>query len=91
MESRKVNMSFFRSGQGYYHPRVNIPVTWAKVLDVTKENKEVEIFLDAEKKEIIIKKVKTGLEEKEEFIKNFLELSDEELNMLLEKRKVLKW
>lgn len=87
MESRKVNMSFFRSGEGYYSPRINVPVTWARVLEVTKEDREVEIFLNAESKEITIRKARTDLQLEEEFITKFLELTEEELKLLLDKRK----
>lgn len=87
MEKRRTKMSFHKSGDGYYNPKANIPITWARILGFSEEDKEMDIILDNEKKEIIIRKAQDEVGLEETFVRKFLELSNEELEMLIKKRK----
>ena len=61
MDKRKGKILFNKSGgtatgENAYTCRVTIPTSWIKKLEITKENREVELIFDEETKEIIIKK-----------------------------------
>ena len=53
---RNANMIFNKNGQGFVTTKITIPVTWAKALKFSKENKLGHIILDVKNERIIIKK-----------------------------------
>nr|WP_241635583.1 AbrB/MazE/SpoVT family DNA-binding domain-containing protein [Fusobacterium gastrosuis] len=55
MEKRNLNISFYKAG-GTQATRINLPIPWVKKLGITQEEKEVELFLDEENQQIIIRK-----------------------------------
>lgn len=60
MEERRLNVMFNKAGgtagKGSYTTRMTIPKAWLDKMNVTKEDREVTVIFDEEKKEIIIKK-----------------------------------
>ena len=55
---KKINKVIFRKGEIYETAYVSIPKPYVKELDITKEDREVQIVLNKEEKEIIIRKNK---------------------------------
>lgn len=55
MEERELNISFSKSGSGSYTPRVSLPASWIKEMDIDKENRKVKVTF--ENNEIRIKKL----------------------------------
>lgn len=58
MEKRDMNISFTRSGSGSISPRIALPKTYLDKLQITQEERAVELILDEENQEIIIRKKK---------------------------------
>lgn len=58
MEKRKLNLSFYKSGSGGVSTRLAIPKKWADELELTPDDRELEVSLDKENKRIIIEKSK---------------------------------
>lgn len=58
MEKRDMNISFTRSGSGSISPRITLPKTYLDKLKITQEERMVELILDEENQEIIIRKKK---------------------------------
>lgn len=56
MEERNMKISFGKSGSGSISPRVSLPLSWLKRVGITPEDREVEIILNEEKEEIILRK-----------------------------------
>lgn len=56
MEKRILKVSFNKSGRGTYTPKLALPITYISKIGVTQEDREIEIYFNEEKKEIIIKK-----------------------------------
>ncbi len=54
MEKKKRNVMFPKSGAGSISPRITLPVTWLRELNITEEERGVEVIFTG--KEIIIKK-----------------------------------
>ena len=54
-ESRQLKVSFNKSGSGSISSSVRLPISWLKEMNISKEDREVEIIFDNEK--IIIKKL----------------------------------
>lgn len=53
-EKRELNISFSKSGNGYYTPRISLPATWINEMGIDKENRKVSVtFKDGK---IIIEK-----------------------------------
>lgn len=59
MEKLKTNskIMFNKSGRGTVTPRIGLPVPWCKKMNLTEEDREVELEFDLEKNQIIIKKI----------------------------------
>ena len=53
-EKRELNISFSKSGNGYYTPRISLPANWIKEMGIDKENRKVSVTLKDGK--IIIEK-----------------------------------
>ena len=53
---KKVN--FNKGGAGGYTPRMTLNSKWVNDMGITKENNEIEVSYNKEKKEIIIRKAK---------------------------------
>ena len=58
MGGRKVKLILNKSGMGNINPRIPIPFIWFQMLGFNEEDREAEIILDEEKKEIIVRKTK---------------------------------
>lgn len=58
MEKRNMNISFTRSGSGSISPRITLPKSYLDKLNITQDERMVELILDEEKQEIIIRKKK---------------------------------
>ena len=54
-ESRQLKVSFNRSGSGSISSSVRLPISWLKEMNISKDEREVEVIFDNEK--IIIKKL----------------------------------
>ncbi|MCC3870400.1 AbrB/MazE/SpoVT family DNA-binding domain-containing protein [Terrisporobacter mayombei] len=55
-EKRDLNISFGKSGNGYYTPRITLPINWVKELGIDAENRKVSVTFKDDK--IIIEKAK---------------------------------
>lgn len=58
MEKRVLRVSFFKSGSGSISPKLNIPKSYLEKLNVTQEEREIEVELREDTQEIIIRKKK---------------------------------
>ncbi len=58
MGGRNVKLILNKSGMGNINPRIPIPFIWFQMLGFNEDDREAEIILDEEKKEIIVKKAK---------------------------------
>lgn len=58
MEKRVLKVSFFKSGSGSISPKVNIPKSYLEKLNITQEEREIEVELREDTEEIIIRKKK---------------------------------
>lgn len=58
MEKRILKVSFFKSGSGSISPKLNIPKSFLDKIEINQENREIEIELNEDTKEIIIRKKK---------------------------------
>lgn len=54
-ESRQLKVSFNRSGSGSISSSVRLPILWLKEMNISKEDREVEVIFN--NGEIIIKKL----------------------------------
>ena len=54
MNKRKLNISFVKSGAGNISPRLILPISWIKEMNITEEERSVMVEFDGEK--IIVKK-----------------------------------
>ena len=45
MESRSLNISFNKSGSGSITPKLCLPITWLREMDIDQENKKVIVSL----------------------------------------------
>lgn len=57
MEVRKLNISFAKAGNGK-NARLIIPIPWLRKLNITEEEKEVDLIFDEENQQLILKKRK---------------------------------
>lgn len=58
MGKRVLKVSFFKSGSGSISPKVNIPKSYLEKLNITQEEREIEVEVREETEEIIIRKKK---------------------------------
>lgn len=58
MESRKLNVSFAKTGNGYLTTRVALPITDLRDMGVTEKDRKIIYYYDKENEQIIIKKAK---------------------------------
>ncbi len=56
MERRILKISFNKSGRGTYTPKLALPITFTDKMGISFEDREIDVFFDEDKKEIIIKK-----------------------------------
>ena len=54
-ESRQLKVSFNKSGSGSISSSVRLPISWLKEMNISKEERGIEVIFDNEK--IIIKKL----------------------------------
>ena len=54
MNKRNLNISFVKSGAGNISPRLILPISWIKEMNITEEERSVMVEFDGEK--IIVKK-----------------------------------
>lgn len=57
MEKRKLRIIFHKAGNGV-GAKVNMPIPWLRDLGINENEREVELVLDKDNKEIIIRKEK---------------------------------
>ncbi|MFR4478787.1 AbrB/MazE/SpoVT family DNA-binding domain-containing protein [Fusobacterium sp.] len=57
MEKRELNVSFAKAGNGK-NARVIIPIPWLRKLNITEEEKEIDLIFDENNQQLIIKKRK---------------------------------
>lgn len=55
MEKRKANIIFNKNGNGFITTKVTLPVPWIRSMNITEDNKEVEIIYENDS--IILKKL----------------------------------
>lgn len=55
MEKRETKVSFGKAGNGI-GSKITLPMPWLKKMEVSPENRDIEMFFDEEKKQIIIQK-----------------------------------
>lgn len=56
MEERILKISFNKSGTGGLTPKVSLPKKWTDKMDITLEEREIQVRFNEDTKEIIIKK-----------------------------------
>lgn len=44
MGKRKLNISYNKSSRGSISPRINLPATWIKEMEITQDEKEVNVY-----------------------------------------------
>lgn len=54
MEHRNLNISFNKSGNGSYTPRIVLPISWVKEMGISPDNRQVKVIFENNK--IIIEK-----------------------------------
>lgn len=58
MEKKILNTTFNKSGSGGLTPKVSFPIIWFRKLGITQEDRAIEVILDEENEQIILKKAK---------------------------------
>lgn len=53
-DKRILNVSFVKAGNGYTTGRLILPILWLRELNITEEDRKVEVIFDGEK--IVIQK-----------------------------------
>ena len=56
MEVRKLKIIFNKSGDGYISGKLSIPMAWLKDMNLTPEDREVEVEYNQDTKSFITKK-----------------------------------
>ena len=56
MEKRDLTINFFKSGSGSISAKAGIPKSWLDKLSITQEARNIELILDEENQQIILKK-----------------------------------
>lgn len=56
MESRVLKINFNKSGRGTKTPKIALPISMITDMGITEENREIKLFYDSEKKQIILQK-----------------------------------
>lgn len=57
MEKRELNISFAKAGNGK-NARIVVPIPWLRKLNITEEEREIDLIFDEENQQLIIKKRK---------------------------------
>lgn len=57
MEVRKLKIIFNKSGDGYYSGKLSIPMAWLNDMNLTPEDREVEVIYDEKSKSFTGKKL----------------------------------
>lgn len=57
MEKRELNISFAKAGNGK-NARVVVPIPWLRKLNITEEEREIDLIFDEENQQLVIKKRK---------------------------------
>lgn len=58
MEKRTLNISFSKSGSGSIATRLSVPKSWLDKIEVSPEDRKIDLIFDEEKKEMILRKHK---------------------------------
>lgn len=56
MEKRDLKIMFAKSGNGFLTTRLSVPKAWVDDMEITQDEREVEVEYNTETKEITIKK-----------------------------------
>lgn len=62
MEKRILKISFNKSGRGTYTPKLALPISYINSMGITQDEREIEVYFDDEKKEIILKKLQKSID-----------------------------
>ena len=58
MESRRLKISFNKSGRGSLTPKLTLPIVLVRKMGITEEDRDIELTYNDNKNEIILKKLK---------------------------------
>lgn len=58
MEKRELNVSFYKAGNGGEATRITLPKPWLAKLGITKDEKQIDLILDEDGQQLIIRKRK---------------------------------
>ena len=56
MEKRDLNIAFYKSGSGSISTRITLPKKWIEKMEISLEEREVEVVFNDDIKEITIRK-----------------------------------
>lgn len=56
MEKRDLKISFNKNGTGSFTPKISLPKKWIDKMNLTQEEREIEVCFNEEAKEITIRK-----------------------------------
>lgn len=56
MDSRKLKISFNKSGRGTYTPKLALPTSIIRDMGITQEDRDIELTYNEQTKEITLKK-----------------------------------
>ncbi len=56
MEKRDLNIAFYKSGSGCISTRITLPKKWIEKMEISLEEREVEVVFNEDTKEITIRK-----------------------------------
>ncbi len=56
MEKRDLKISFNKNGTGSFTPKISLPKKWIDKMNLTQEEREIEVCFNEDTKEITIRK-----------------------------------
>ena len=56
MEKRDLKISFNKNGNGSLTPKIALPKKWTDKMNITLEERDIEVYFNEETKEITIRK-----------------------------------
>ncbi len=61
MEVRKLKIIFNKSGDGYLSGKLSIPMNWLKDMNLTPEDRDVEVIYNQETKSFTVQKLNKSI------------------------------
>ena len=71
---RTAKILWSKSGKGSDTSRITLPVSWVRKMQLTKEDREVQLIFDEEAKEFLLKKINSKSRKNSEIFSLFLVL-----------------